>query len=184
MISVPETLWSQMLDQFNRETRRVEQVCYFDGIRCGDQAIVTTITFPNAELHPTHFHVSPESMSQAGQHFRALGMVRLAQVHTHPDAWTGHSQWDDSHAYSQMPGAVSIVLPHFGRRGPSLDDAGLHLRTGGGWTEIAREQAAELIRVVPSLLDFRPKRKADHARQDLRPARKRPWWSFLAFWRN
>jgi hypothetical protein len=167
MINVPDSLWSQMLDCFDREAENVEQVCYLDGFRCGDQAIVTTITLPNAELHSTHFHVSPECMSQAGKHFRALGMVRIAQVHTHPDSWVGHSAWDDAHAYSQMPGAVSIVLPHFARRRPNLSDAGLHLRTSADWTEIPSHEAGQFIRIVPALFDFRQKGSVTHAGKDI-----------------
>ena len=127
MITIPECFWSRMLDEFSKDTRQVEQVCYFDGVVVDTSGVVTTLTFPRADNHAGRFNVSAEAMSEAGKHLRQYRLRRLAQVHTHPTEWTGHSPWDDELAYSQMPGAISIVLPQFGRSRPSLQDAGCHL---------------------------------------------------------
>ena len=67
---------------------------------------------PDAVTTPYNFQVTPDAMAQAGEHFTPLGLVRLAQVHTHGNACTRHSPTDDQRAYSQRDGALSLVLPH------------------------------------------------------------------------
>lgn len=147
MITISEYFWQQTLDEFSGVRRAVEQVCYFDGITNEDGGgVVTTLTLPNARLHADHFHVEPEAMSQAGKHLRTLRLRRLAQVHTHPDAWTGHSPWDNQWAYSQLPGAISIVLPYRGQTQPSLADAGVHLRTETGWRHLGGDEVLGYLR--------------------------------------
>jgi hypothetical protein len=156
MIILPDHLWTLLLKQFQRTRRRVEQVAYLDGIALDDRLmVVTTLVFPNADLHPRHFTVAAAAMSEAGQHFRQFGLQRLAQVHTHPKDWVDHSDFDDSMAYSQHPGALSIVVPHHGKDHPALYACGIHLRTERDWVRLQGDQISDHIRVVPGFLDFR-----------------------------
>lgn len=180
MITIPESLWGAMLEEFSRDKRQVEQVCYFDGVLLGDDGAVTTMTTPSAVLEASRFHVPPEAMSEAGKHLRRFKLRRLAQVHTHPAEWTGHSRWDDEWAYSQLPGALSIVLPHFGRAQPRLEQAGVHLRSSAGWRQLSPAEVPLYVRLVPGRLDFR----RVHERARVEPPRGRSWWSLLAFWRH
>jgi hypothetical protein len=180
MITIPESLWDAMLAEFSKESRRVEQVCYFDGVLINADGVVTTVTIPNASLEGGRFRVEPAAMSEAGKHFRKFRLRRLAQVHTHPTDWVDHSRWDDEWAYSQLPGAISIVLPHFGRTGPRLGQVGVHLRTDEGWRRLLPDEVPSYVRLVPGLLDFRRTDEPAH----IEPARGRSWWSALAFWRR
>jgi hypothetical protein len=174
-----------MLHEFAKEVREVEQVCYLDGVMASQgDGVVTSITFPNAQLFPGRFEVSPDAMSEAGKHFRALKLKRLAQVRTHPGDWTGHSSWDDARAYSQLAGAVSIVLPHFARASPSILKAGVHVRMKNGWRALSVEEAARQVRIVPSTLDFRLHRKDTNEQARIKPSRRRSWWQALLFWRS
>ena len=50
-------------------------------------------------------------------------MRRLAQIHTHPFGWVGHSDYDDEKAFSQREGAISIVVPHFAAVRPAHPNA-------------------------------------------------------------
>jgi hypothetical protein len=155
MIIIPERIWEDLLDAFRWPKAQLERVAYLDGIRTTELSIVTTLALPHADLLPLRYYVTPEAMSQAGAHFRKHGLRRLAQVHTHPEDWTGHSPWDDELAYSQETGAVSIVLPYHAQTRPALGDAGVHVRTDTGWQELRSTQVQNYIRLVPSLLDFR-----------------------------
>ena len=184
MITVPLQVWELMLEQFAREKRRVEQVCYLDGVATGGGGVVTTLTFPNAVLTAGWFEVSPGAMSQAGKHMRAHGLRRLAQVHTHPSDWVGHSPWDDQHAYSHRIGALSIVLPRYGRNSPSLAQVGIHIRTADGWQQIELAFVDKYIRIVPSCCDFRaPFEEVQHDRSRIEPTRRKPWGALRAFFR-
>jgi hypothetical protein len=61
----------------------------------------------------------------------------VAQVHTHPGV-AFHSATDDANPLVGTPGFLSLVVPHFGRRG-LVDLAGCAafcLRADGSWDEV------------------------------------------------
>jgi hypothetical protein len=148
-------LWEALLDEFRWPRTDVERVAYIDGVGCAEISVATTLTFPNAEMHPRYFSVSADAMSEAGQHFRRFGLERLAQVHTHPGRNVDHSEFDDENAYSQMNGAISVVLPHYARYRPELKDCGVHITDELGWARLGASDIQKFIRVVPGCLDFR-----------------------------
>jgi len=155
MIVLSEAIWQTLLDEFRWPRAAVERIAYIDGIGCGDIKVATSLTLPNAAMHRTYFTVSGEAMSEAGQHFSRFGMERLAQVHTHPGRDMRHSPFDDENAYSQMNGAVSIVLPHHARFRPDLGECGIHVRDDSGWRRLNVGEIEPIIRILPGCLDFR-----------------------------
>ena len=52
MITIPQSIWERMLDEFQRTQKDVERVAYLDGISNGISEVVTTLTFPDAVLEP------------------------------------------------------------------------------------------------------------------------------------
>lgn len=155
MMVLSELLWDTLLDEFRWPRRDVERVAYIDGFEFEEIRIATTLTVPEARLCPTYFTVSGNAMSEAGKHFRIFGMQRLAQVHTHPGRDVRHSEFDDGNAYSQLDGAISIVIPYHGRRRPRVFDCGVHLRLKTGWVKLRQKEVTKLIQIVPGCLDFR-----------------------------
>ncbi len=155
MIVLSQLIWDTLLDEFRWPRSAVERVAYIDGIPAGDLQIATTLTIPNAEMHPTYFTVSADAMSEAGKHFRLFGMERLAQVHSHPGRGVKHSSFDDENAYSQSDGSVSIVLPEHARHRPDLMHCGIHIRESHGWRYLSTAEIERAMRIVPGCLDFR-----------------------------
>ena|SRR5216683_2390234 len=155
MMILSQLMWDVLLDEFRWPRQAVERVGYIDGLQAGEVEIATTLTLPNASLHPTYFTVSGDAMSEAGKHFRAFGLQRLAQVHTHPGRDVRHSSFDDKNAYSQLDGAISIVIPQHARYRPELAECGVHLRDAAGWRRVRPNEIEDLIRIVPGCLDFR-----------------------------
>lgn len=155
MLIIPTSIWEGMQLDFQRNRQRVEQVCFLEGYEVNDFKVVTTCTFPNAKLDPRFFHIESEDISAAAKHLRKFDLRRLAQVHTHPTDWVGHSQYDDEHAYSQSEGALSIVLPNFGSQVVGLDQAGVFIRTQTKWFEIETEHRSQYVQIVPSRVDLR-----------------------------
>ena len=155
MIVLPEQIWAALLDEFARMGERNERVAFLDGVRVGDKGIVTTLALPDAELDPEYYEISADAMSQAGQHLREYRLARLAQVHTHGGLMTAHSPFDDQLGYSQITGAVSIVLPQHARLRPSPLDGTVHLKTETCWMPLDAGETADFIHLVPSQLDFR-----------------------------
>jgi hypothetical protein len=158
MIELPDTVWERLLDELERHVDGIELVAYLDGVRHSDQGVVTTIVLPDAQLAPRSFTVPAAAMSQAGQHFRKYGLARLLQIHTHGGASCAHSRRDDAMAYSQKPGALSLVLPFHARHRPSPFDGTLHLRDPDGWRALDDQEARSVLRVIPAVLDLRSER--------------------------
>jgi hypothetical protein len=159
VIAVPAWAWKAVVDAFTEAGGTVERVAFLDGVAAGagadDGGVVTTVALPHADESESHWDVNAHEMSRAGRHLRLYGLVRLAQVHSHPSPWNGHSGEDDELAFSQAPGAVSIVLPAYGLTCPGLGDAGVHLRERDGWRRLEHDEVARHVKVLPSVLDLR-----------------------------
>ncbi|MFC0105563.1 hypothetical protein [Kibdelosporangium aridum] len=160
MLTIPDPVWRALLDVFATALPGHERVAYLDGVRYRDrtgtvQGLATTVTVPNAVTSQGNFTVSAAAMEQAGDHFDVLGLVRLAQVHTHGNDCVNHSWVDDQRAYSQRDGALSLVLPYHATGRPTLWQAGVHVREPAGWRRVTGEEINTLIRLLPGLIDHR-----------------------------
>jgi hypothetical protein len=91
-------------------------------------------------------------MSEAGKHLFKFGIQRLAQLHTHGGSFIGHSCTDDSSAYSQRVGSVSVVVPRHAVRRPALRDCGVHVREKLGWRRLSRSEITGIFTIVPTLV--------------------------------
>lgn len=155
-VVIPASAWEAAVTALRRPPHDRERVVYLDGPRPeGRLAVVTTVTVPQADEHEGQFRVEAQEMSRAGRHLRHLGLMRLAQLHSHPSSWTGHSPYDDEMAFSQRDGALSIVVPFFAGCAPGLLDCGVHVRGPGGWRELHADEVSDVIQVVPSMIDLR-----------------------------
>lgn len=162
-VRIPEALWQSVLDLFAEHESGVERVVYLDGflldetgypgVSPDDQVhVAVTVVVPDAVLRPGNYVVSAEAVSVAGRHLLTGRMIRLAQVHSHGDDWVEHSAVDDDRAYSQRPGAISIVVPFHGTTRPPVTECGVHLRTETRWRRV---DPASVITIIPSVLDHR-----------------------------
>ncbi|MEV0623569.1 hypothetical protein AB0I81_60350 [Nonomuraea sp. NPDC050404] len=160
---IPEALWKAVLDLFAQHPPGVERVAYLDGYRIDETGypgtspghtvyVAVTVVVPDAILRPGNYVVPAEAVSAAGHHLRAERMTRIAQIHSHGDDWVEHSRTDDDRAYSQRPGAISIVVPFHGATRPDVTDCGVHVRTETGWRRV---HPANFIKIIPSVLDHR-----------------------------
>lgn len=160
MISIPEARWAAMLDAFATSPDGYERVAYLDGIRwrdrTGEHGVVTTVVIPDAQLTPGNYRVPAPAIAQAGTHLFEYKLVRLLQVHTHGGIWTNHSAVDDAKAYSGRDGAVSIVLPEHATHRPSPAAGGVHILQNGTWIRVPENGINDVVRMIPSYIDFRP----------------------------
>jgi hypothetical protein len=165
-IRIPEAVWTALLDAFAKNEPGVERVCYLDGLRVDETGypgaapeaevrVATTVVVPDAILRPRNYLVPADAVSAAGRHLRTERMIRVAQVHSHGNDWVEHSQTDDDRAYSQRPGAVSIVVPFHSATRPDPAACGVHVRTATGWQRVRPEL---VIKLIPSVIDHRSAR--------------------------
>jgi hypothetical protein len=153
---LPAVAWELTAAALRQPPHDRERVVFLDGHRCADGAdLVSTVTLPDADSYRGHYEISADEMSRAGRHLRRFGLVRLAQVHSHPASWTDHSPEDDAAAFSQRDGAISVVVPDYAGCVPGLADCGVHVREPRGWRRLSPTELAERILVLPSLIDLR-----------------------------
>lgn len=162
-VRIPEALWNTALELFAAHEPGVERVAYLDGFRIDEAGypdaaadahvfVATTLVVPDAVLSPRNYVVPAAAVSNSGRHLRVERMTRVAQVHSHGNDWLEHSPTDDDRAYSQRPGAVSIVVPFHGTTRPAVGECGVHLRTETEWQRVSPDS---VIKVIPSVLDHR-----------------------------
>jgi hypothetical protein len=162
-VRIPEALWNTALELFAAHEPGVERVAYLDGFRIDEAGypgaapdahvfVATTLVVPDAVLSPRNYVVPAAAVSDAGRHLRVERMTRVAQVHSHGNDWLEHSPTDDDRAYSQRPGAVSIVVPFHGTTRPAVGECGVHLRTDTEWQRVSPDS---VIKIIPAVLDHR-----------------------------
>ena len=120
----------------------------------GEQ-VVTTVVVPGQRVGPGRFEVPHAATRTMGAALGDAGLVNLAQLHTHPDEWVGHSRWDDARAYSTRNGALSIVWPHYGRVLSPPEHWGVHECVGARWRRLGLSAAAARLVVLPDGRDLR-----------------------------
>jgi len=155
---VPRSLVRDTHDAFLPYWRAgVEVACYWFGLTSEQVAVATTVALPCLEQSSGHYRVDGTSLRRLATEMRAQGLVNLAQIHTHPAAWVGHSVYDDEHAYSTRTGALSLVWPDYGCCYPHdlLRRLGVHERQDGRWVHLSEDDAARRIKLVDSVADYR-----------------------------
>jgi hypothetical protein len=135
--------------------RRREQAAFLCGyVLAGSVGLVTTVLLPDTDGSLGGCRFSVEAMARTFQQTRRLRQVFLAQVHTHPGPYCGHSFTDDHGAIVEAAGFFSIVVPWFGREGLSRlfsGGAAVHERTpDGAWRLLPTRETRRRFVIIPA----------------------------------
>ena len=106
---------------------KTEELVYWAGVQDGDVANVTAVIIPKTDTR----NLGVRTTHLANFHFvrtiNRLGLIQIAQVHTHPGSWVDHSFGDDQNAAFKVDGLLSIVVPDYGESGMiPLTTCGVH----------------------------------------------------------
>jgi proteasome lid subunit RPN8/RPN11 len=115
-----------------------EGIVYLLGRTDGMTALATTVFRPDAITAPGSFRVEPRAMAACVQAAGEHELQVAGQLHTHPGG-AFHSDGDVEGARIRYPGYVSVVLPDYGRRLPSLSGMAAYMWRSGGWQQLASE---------------------------------------------
>ncbi|MEX0899432.1 MAG: hypothetical protein WD081_01935 [Gammaproteobacteria bacterium] len=97
-----------------------EGIVYLLGTIDGAEVIIGEVYAPAAETTAGSFYVPETSMAQLMRRAADVNLMVVGQVHTHPgDAY--HSNGDMLGMDIRHDGYVSIVVPSYGARLPTLD---------------------------------------------------------------
>lgn len=136
------------------EGRDSEGVVYWFGLELEERAVVTTMIVPDADAGTGAVQTSASANAEAVGVVAGTPLVLLGQAHSHPSHHVGHPL-DDLETFAQFPGALSIVVPYYGRRGMELTSCGIHRHIGGMYRHIVGAHVHEHLRVLPSRVDLR-----------------------------
>lgn len=132
-----------------------EGVVYWFGLELGAQAVVTTLVVPDADTTGGGVRTSAAANAEATEVMIGTPLVLLGQAHSHPYQFVGHSRVDDDDTFAQFPGALSVVIPFFGREGMELEQCGVHRHMNGRFQRIGARNVERHLRVLPDVADFR-----------------------------
>ncbi len=137
-----------------RGFRRLETVVLWFGNITDSQAVVVTVIRPNQIRTSGSFDVDARSNADVAVASCDLGLRLIAQIHTHPGEYVGHSPGDDEGAPFLTQGLYSIVVPMYGRRGMlPLSQCGVHIYEKE-FLRLTDQQVNTTFRFVPNVLDL------------------------------
>lgn len=91
-----------------------ECVVLWLGVLNGNSENVKTVIRPEHEAEEDWFNIPDSSLKELSQLLQSKGLMVLAQVHSHPET-AFHSWADDRMALVRRKGALSVVIPYFGK---------------------------------------------------------------------
>lgn len=137
----------QCLAKYTRNKH--EGIAYLLGQVSEDRTIAVAAICPKARTTYGSFSVTSKDMARVIKTANKFNLQVVGQVHSHPgDAF--HSDGDEAGANIAYKGYVSIVLPQYGSKLPSLDNAAFFLFNGRGkFIELRKDN----VTVVPEVLE-------------------------------
>lgn len=132
-----------------------EGIVYWFGLELGARAVVTSLVVPDADTSHGDVVTSAAVNAEALSVTVGTPLVLLGQAHSHPRDYVRHSEVDDRETFAQFPGALSVVVPYFGREGVDLQRCGMHRHLEGRYRFIPPERVHEHLQVLPGVADFR-----------------------------
>jgi proteasome lid subunit RPN8/RPN11 len=137
------------------EKKRSEGVVYWFGLELEEISVVTSLIVPDADTSWGCILTSPEANAEVLSLIVGTPLVLLGQVHSHPGNKVRHSDIDNRQTFASFEGAISVVIPYFGKKGINLRRCGIHRHIGGGFKVISHKQLEKHIVVIPGKADLR-----------------------------
>jgi proteasome lid subunit RPN8/RPN11 len=148
MLSCSKAVIAQTLDHLHDGgTRNCETVVLWLGRRSDQLQPVLEVYRPDQIVDIDYFRIPSESMRALSAHLRANRLHILGQVHSHPEL-AFHSRADNEWAIVRHIGAVSLVVPWFGRSttpASFIDDiAAFRLSEADRWVGVPTPEVLEV----------------------------------------
>ena len=141
-----------LLDSF-ASRRPSEGVVYWFGIETALAAVITTLVVPDASTADGAVQTSVQTNAKAIGVITGTALVYIGQAHSHPGRHVGHSCVDDQETFAIFDGALSVVVPWFGRYGLRIDQCGIYRHLGGRFCRIENPQSH--FQILPAFADLR-----------------------------
>ena len=127
-----------VLQDYGNRNPPCEGICFWAGTRSSTLIAVRAVIATKADAHPRRISVEHKERFKAVRFINSVGLVQIAQVHSHPGDWIDHSVGDDLGATGRVAGGLSIVVPSYGAQHVgSLTETGIHIFDGSEFHRIA-----------------------------------------------
>lgn len=113
-----------------------EGIIYLLGRTDGTVTLGVAVFRPQAHTTAGSFNVSAAAMAPCMTAASNLNLQVVGQIHTHPGQ-AYHSDGDVEGARIRYAGYVSLVIPDYGRRLPSLAGTAAYIWQNGAWGALA-----------------------------------------------
>lgn len=139
----------RVLHDYANKNPSNEGLVYWAGKVSNNTIKVTAVIAPNTESdfgrvstsHKDNFHVVNE--------LSKLKLVEVAQVHSHPGHFVGHSDGDDEWAAFKFDGLLSLVVPNYCKDGMlPLEKCGVHRYENEEFIRLSTEYVKKHFRLV------------------------------------
>jgi proteasome lid subunit RPN8/RPN11 len=120
-----------------------EGIAYLLGQTNGATTIVVGAIRPESQTSSGSFNVSSVAMARVVRKATDSGLHVIGQIHSHPGQ-AYHSDGDEDGARITYDGYVSIVVPDYGRRLPSLAGAAIYFYR----TEVFSELDGKAVKLI------------------------------------
>jgi hypothetical protein len=115
-----------------------EGVIYWCGNIAGTMHYIDTAVAPRASVTAYGFITDHDANAEFVDYISDRDRIYLAQVHSHPSKWVGHSHVDDEQTAFRAEGILSVVVPHFAEFGlKPLKKCGIHLYRDGRFRRLS-----------------------------------------------
>lgn len=125
-----------------------EGICYWAGREDADLTSLEAAVVPTARHGRYSVFVSEAAFADVARQARAMGLGILAQVHSHPEHDTRHSDGDDSLVVMPFENMLSLVAPYYGRTLSTITDFSVHQFQDSRWVLCTRGSVSSAFEVV------------------------------------
>jgi len=130
---------------------RHEGIVLWAGRSAGPDTVVAAAVVVAAEHGRGFVHAAEAAVGTAARAARAHGLAVLAQVHSHPEDDTRHSDGDDRLVLMPYEGMFSLVIGRYGDGGlHPAQGAGLHQFQDGRWVLV--DPVADSFLLIPAVI--------------------------------
>lgn len=129
-----------------------EGFVYWAGVFEKSHYIIKGVIAPLTESNYGRVSTSHKSNLDFILILNILGLIQIAQVHSHPDDWVDHSRGDDEYAAFKIKGLVSIVVPAYCEQGLlPLTRCGVHRFHDTGFRRLSNNYVKKHFLIDSSL---------------------------------
>jgi hypothetical protein len=137
-----------------RGFRLLETTVSWFGVATPSGAVVLSVIRPRQRRTAGSFRVDAAANADVAVVACDNGLKLIAQVHSHPGSYVGHSPGDDAGAPFLFDGLYSVVVPNYARDGLILfHRCGIHLYRGRFY-QLSPQEIGAHFQIVPHVLDF------------------------------